>query len=99
MSMDILHGREYHPSRLTWLDYDTEGEFARGVRRAIAAGILKEGTGVPLGKGVRYRFSGSGKGRVRLAFSRGGKVIERTPWPKGGRKGTSKRATSTRKGR
>jgi len=45
---------------------------------------------MPLGKNVRYRFKGSGKRRVRLAF-KGNKVVERTPWPEGGKKGKSKR--------
>ncbi|MCK9598429.1 MAG: hypothetical protein M0R06_05270 [Sphaerochaeta sp.] len=53
---------------------------------------------MPLGKGVRYRFSGGGKSRKRLAFSRGGKMLEVTSWPKGGHKGSSKRV-NTRKGR
>lgn len=52
---------------------------------------------MPLGPGVRYRFSGSGKGRKRLAF-RGNKVIEVTPWPGGGKKGASKRVGSRRGG-
>lgn len=51
---------------------------------------------MPLGKGVRYRFKGSGKGRERLAF-RGSTVIEVTPWPEGGRKGTSKRVGKGKK--
>jgi hypothetical protein len=46
---------------------------------------------MPLGPGVRYRFSGKGKSRKRLAFSRSGRVLEVTPWPKGGKKGKSKR--------
>jgi len=40
---------------------------------------------MPLGPGVRYRYKGKGKKRVRLAF-RGDKVIEAVKKPKRGKR-------------
>lgn len=48
---------------------------------------------MPLGPGVRYRFSGKGTKRKRLAF-RGRRVVEVTKWPEGGKKRASKRVRS-----
>ena len=48
---------------------------------------------MPVGPGVRYRFTGKGAKRKRLAF-RNNKVIEVTAWPEGGKKVKSKRVKS-----